>query len=288
MGFVAAKCTQCGANIEVDDSKDAGICSHCGTPFVTEKVINNYSITNNVTNNVTNNIANAVFKTGEDETDYYERLVAFLASDDFTRSVKTIREMYEKFPHKALTHLCQADYNASIVCRPGSSTVVRLADFAGMKKEIEDFKREDKDSLWAKYQNRATILRERANAGTNAGKNLSEILNEFYENGLFGFKVLRVETKELCEAEKELSQAEAMMTAEEKQKYADYIRKIRDKIEISREHAKTANEAKWIEAEFRGIEEAAARKKKRKRILGIVIGVAVVVIGIIICVISMK
>lgn len=24
MGFVAAKCTQCGANIEVDDTKEAG------------------------------------------------------------------------------------------------------------------------------------------------------------------------------------------------------------------------------------------------------------------------
>lgn len=49
MAFVAAKCTQCGANIEVDDTKDAGICQHCGTAFVTEKVINNYNtyITNN-------------------------------------------------------------------------------------------------------------------------------------------------------------------------------------------------------------------------------------------------
>lgn len=49
MGLVAAKCTQCGANIKVDDTKDAGICEFCGTPFVTEKVINNYNtyVTNN-------------------------------------------------------------------------------------------------------------------------------------------------------------------------------------------------------------------------------------------------
>ncbi len=49
MAFVAAKCTQCGANIEVDDTKDAGICQHCGTAFITEKAINNYNtyITNN-------------------------------------------------------------------------------------------------------------------------------------------------------------------------------------------------------------------------------------------------
>ena len=46
MGLVAAKCTQCGANIEVDASKDAGICSFCGTAFVTEKAINNYIVNN--------------------------------------------------------------------------------------------------------------------------------------------------------------------------------------------------------------------------------------------------
>ena len=49
MGLVAAKCTQCGANIEVDESKEAGICKYCGTAFITEKVITNYNtyITNN-------------------------------------------------------------------------------------------------------------------------------------------------------------------------------------------------------------------------------------------------
>lgn len=49
MSFVAAKCTQCGADIEVDDSKEAGICKYCGTAFVTEKAITNYNtyVTNN-------------------------------------------------------------------------------------------------------------------------------------------------------------------------------------------------------------------------------------------------
>lgn len=49
MGLVAAKCTQCGANIEVDDTKEAGICKYCGTAFITEKAITNYNayITNN-------------------------------------------------------------------------------------------------------------------------------------------------------------------------------------------------------------------------------------------------
>lgn len=49
MSLVAAKCTQCGANIEVDDTKEAGICQFCGTAFIMEKAISNYNtyITNN-------------------------------------------------------------------------------------------------------------------------------------------------------------------------------------------------------------------------------------------------
>jgi len=59
--LVAAKCTECGAGIEVDDNKEAGICRHCNTAFITQKVINNYNtyITQNITNvhkhqNITN------------------------------------------------------------------------------------------------------------------------------------------------------------------------------------------------------------------------------------------
>lgn len=49
MAMIAAKCTNCGANIQVDKTKEAGICESCGTAFITEKVINNYNTT--VTNN---------------------------------------------------------------------------------------------------------------------------------------------------------------------------------------------------------------------------------------------
>lgn len=51
MALVPAICTQCGAQIEVDNTHEAGICKFCGTAFITEKVINNY--TTNITNNNT-------------------------------------------------------------------------------------------------------------------------------------------------------------------------------------------------------------------------------------------
>lgn len=49
MALVPAICTQCGAQIEADDTQEAGICKRCGTAFITEKAVNKYSayITNN-------------------------------------------------------------------------------------------------------------------------------------------------------------------------------------------------------------------------------------------------
>lgn len=47
MPLVAAKCTQCGANLQIDNSNEAAICPHCKTPFITEKAITNYKTYNN-------------------------------------------------------------------------------------------------------------------------------------------------------------------------------------------------------------------------------------------------
>lgn len=55
MALVPAICTQCGAKIEVDDTHEAGVCKYCGTAFITEKAINQY--TTYITNN--NNFAGA-------------------------------------------------------------------------------------------------------------------------------------------------------------------------------------------------------------------------------------
>ena len=47
MPLVEAKCTNCGAVLKVDSSKEAAICEFCGSAYIVEKAIHNYSITNN-------------------------------------------------------------------------------------------------------------------------------------------------------------------------------------------------------------------------------------------------
>ncbi|MBQ8844638.1 MAG: hypothetical protein IJ008_01320 [Clostridia bacterium] len=52
MALIKAKCTNCGANIKVDNASKGGICTHCGTSYITEDVI-----VNNITNiNISENI----------------------------------------------------------------------------------------------------------------------------------------------------------------------------------------------------------------------------------------
>ena len=39
MGMIAAKCPQCGAEIQLDDSREFGYCSYCGTKVMQEKIV---------------------------------------------------------------------------------------------------------------------------------------------------------------------------------------------------------------------------------------------------------
>lgn len=39
MSLVPAICTQCGAQIEVEDTYEAGVCKYCGVAFVTQKAV---------------------------------------------------------------------------------------------------------------------------------------------------------------------------------------------------------------------------------------------------------
>ncbi len=46
-----AKCTSCGANIQVDEQNEAGVCPYCKSAYVTEKAIRNYDNSISTTNN---------------------------------------------------------------------------------------------------------------------------------------------------------------------------------------------------------------------------------------------
>lgn len=94
MALVPAKCTQCGGNIEVDDTHEAGICKFCGTPFVTEKAINNYnnSTTNNININSSGNTVNIL--SSNDKSEEYLQLARMAKEND---DVEKAEKFYSLF-----------------------------------------------------------------------------------------------------------------------------------------------------------------------------------------------
>lgn len=55
MGLIKAKCSNCGANLNIDNHSKTGICDHCGASYITEDVI-----INNITNINYNETINGV------------------------------------------------------------------------------------------------------------------------------------------------------------------------------------------------------------------------------------
>ncbi|MCL2796990.1 MAG: hypothetical protein FWD58_02925 [Firmicutes bacterium] len=85
MGLVAAKCTQCGADIGVDATKEVGVCAHCNTAFIAEKVISNDNTY--VSQHVTKNIF------GKEKTETQEFLRnadAFIKLGDYRQAKKQL------------------------------------------------------------------------------------------------------------------------------------------------------------------------------------------------------
>jgi hypothetical protein len=67
MHLVAAKCTQCNANLEVDSTQDAAVCNFCKTPFITDKAIKNYNTYSTTHQHITAGVVNVV---GSAQTDF--------------------------------------------------------------------------------------------------------------------------------------------------------------------------------------------------------------------------
>lgn len=95
MSFVAARCTQCGAKIKIDDSKEAGICEFCGTAFITEKAINNY---NNFIRNEYH-IDNAVIQGGKSIDEMLANAEVFLnVHHDYDKAFELFQKCADEAP----------------------------------------------------------------------------------------------------------------------------------------------------------------------------------------------
>lgn len=116
MALVPAKCTQCGGQVEVDDSKEAGICKHCGMPFITEKAITNY--VTNVTN--VDNSTNIYIGSEKSIQKYVNELDAYEKLEEDENIAMHATELMEKHPSEPMAYLVAAAAYGKMMLRLAS------------------------------------------------------------------------------------------------------------------------------------------------------------------------
>ncbi len=103
MPLVSAKCTNCGANLSVDNTKEAAICEYCGFAFVVEKAINNYNINNNIKADVVNIYGG---KNNSDIDNQYNILTSVLSTDEDAKILEA-KKALEKQDRYTCRNICE-------------------------------------------------------------------------------------------------------------------------------------------------------------------------------------
>lgn len=98
MPFVKAQCMNCGASLEVDNSKDAAICPACGTPYVVEKAIQQFNI--NSVSAIHTDVLNIVDESAQREIEAAE---AYLRLKDYQTAETKFKSLTETLPQEART-----------------------------------------------------------------------------------------------------------------------------------------------------------------------------------------
>ena len=106
MPLVPAVCTQCGAPIEVDNAKEAGICPHCGTAFITEKAINNYITQHVSSTSVSQTIVKNIYGREKTEAEeYVARGLSFLGLGEYIKAAECFEKAVKSEPGNIENHI---------------------------------------------------------------------------------------------------------------------------------------------------------------------------------------
>lgn len=264
MPLVAAKCTQCGANIEVNPSHDAGICPHCGTAYVTEKVIKNY-----ITNNNLNVGAVNIDKVNVSVPDHIEKVVksysAYMKQRAYEKAYRLICDELEIDSADTVLNLLAHHFSMRCYERERSE----------WDHEISFSARRTYLTTVTEYKN---FIGDLKNGKTDVvePKAPDRIANHFPCHTIYKY----------YEVIKELS-------VKERTKYSQIVDEVQQEIDAERELGELKKEADVLLAPLKqklALKEKEQQvKKKRKITILIAIGVAILIIyGIVINVIASR
>ena len=169
MPLVPAVCTQCGAPIEVDNAKEAGICPHCGTAFITEKAINNYITQHVSSTSVSQTIVKNIYGREKTEAEeYVARGLSFLGLGEYGNAENCFAQAVEAAPgdienHILLLRAQTRDFRAYYLTdSPEFDRIEKLAQTADMAAIQEKYGfpfRRDKEYRLRAYREAATLRR---------------------------------------------------------------------------------------------------------------------------------
>ncbi len=96
MPLVKAICETCGGQLEVDNSLEAAVCPYCRTPYIVEKAIKNY----NISNNGPTYINNATFTEDSEFIRLLDAAEGYEKLGDYANAYKSYVEICRQYPHK--------------------------------------------------------------------------------------------------------------------------------------------------------------------------------------------
>lgn len=111
MPLVMAKCTNCGGVLEIDSSKDAVICTYCGTPFISEKAVNNY------TNNIEHLHADTVvLSNGQSVESLIKAGAALLEAGSLNSAQPIFKKLIDNYPEDYRSWYSNGQFQMAIYC----------------------------------------------------------------------------------------------------------------------------------------------------------------------------
>ncbi len=77
MSFIAAKCPQCGGDLQLDNDKDTAFCMHCGSKIIVQEAIRKVQVDNTHMLEFWMKMANSAANAGnyEESYEYYTKVV---------------------------------------------------------------------------------------------------------------------------------------------------------------------------------------------------------------------
>ena len=141
MALKAAKCSECGAELDIDESREFGFCSRCGTKYITEKIISN-NITN-VEKQVNVYLGDNAF---EKESKQCEVLIKCLEERDFYICKSLSLKILEQNPENQLANMVYK-CNFEVVEEPDFA----YSSFYFNLKPIENYFKLNKGNISAEF-----------------------------------------------------------------------------------------------------------------------------------------